>query len=320
MRMLTLGLAWCAASAVLALAPAVSAQDEPPPPSPSTLVEEVEVIARLPGPALWRVSTPKSQIWFFGLPGTGLPRDFHWDDRRLATALEGARELVLPPSVASGAGGLVNVKADPGHLVRMPPGQTVRSELPPDLKARWEAAARAVGQDPAQYDAWRPVLAARAMEADIAKRDHWNQLGAMIQMGPLANKLHVKMRPLASYNGMQILKLLEATPEAGQTCLRNAADLALAPSRPLESIEAWAKGDFAATRALNGRTGGCLAVVPAVAAMSDRAAADWAKGLKAELARPGKAVVAADLDTLTRKGGLLDQLKAEGLEVIGPAY
>jgi uncharacterized protein YbaP (TraB family) len=306
----------CAARALFSTAYA----QEPPPPSPATLVEEVEIIARLPGPALWRVSTPRSQIWFFGLPGTGLPRDFHWDDRRLATALEGARELVLPPSVMAGAGDLFRVTADPGHLVRMPPGQTVRTDLPPDLRARWEAAARAVGQDPAHYDQLRPVLAARAMEADIAKRDQWNQLGAMIQMGPLTNKLHVKARRLASYNGMEVLRSLAATPDAGQTCLRNAADLALAPARPLEAIEAWAKGDFAAARALNGRTGGCLSVVPAVAALSDRAAADWAKGLKAELARPGKAVVAADLDTLTRKGGLLDQLKAEGLDVIGPAW
>jgi uncharacterized protein YbaP (TraB family) len=316
MRMPRLGLAWCAASAVLAMASAASGQDEPPPPSPATLVEEVEVIGKLPGPAMWRVSTPRSQIWFFGLPGTGLPRDFHWDDRRLATALEGARELLSPPSANIGS---VDT-SDPGHLMHMPPGQTVRDGLPPDLRARWEAAARALGQDPAHYDQLRPVQAARAMEADIAKRDQWNQLGAMIQMGPLLNKLHVKTRRLASYDGQQVLRLLAATPEAGQTCLRNAADLALAPSRPLEAIEAWAKGDFAAARALNGRTGGCLAVVPAVAALSDRAAADWAKGLKAELAKPGKTVVAADLDTLTRKGGLLDQMKAEGLEVFGPAY
>ena len=304
------------AAAVFGLLGSAAFAQELPPPSPATLVEEVEVIARLPGPALWRVSTPKSQMWFFGLPGTGLPRDFHWDDRRLATALEGARELVSPPSANIGS---VDT-SDPDHLMHMPPGQALRDGLPPDLRARWEAAARALGQDPAHYDLLRPVQAARAMEADIARRDQWNQLGAMIQMAPLLNKLHVKTRRLASYDGKQVLRLLAATPEAGQTCLRNAADLALAPARPLEAIEGWAKGDFAAARALNGRTGGCLAVVPAVAALSDRAAADWAKGLKAELAKPGKAVVAADLDTLTRKGGLLDQLKAEGLDVIGPAW
>ena len=34
----------------------------------------------------------------------------------------------------------------------------------------------------------------------------------------------------------------------------------------------------------------------------------------------GKTVVAVNLDNLIRTGGLLDQLKAQGLEVIGPAY
>jgi hypothetical protein len=57
-----------------------------------------------------------------------------------------------------------------------------------------------------------------------------------------------------------------------------------------------------------------------VAALRDRMAADWAKELSQALASPGKTVVAADLDTLTRPGGLLQQLKAEGLQVIGPAY
>jgi hypothetical protein len=38
------------------------------------------------------------------------------------------------------------------------------------------------------------------------------------------------------------------------------------------------------------------------------------------LVTPGKTVVAVNLDDLTRKGGLLDQLKAQGLGVIGPDY
>jgi len=54
--------------ATLALALPAFAQ-EPPPPSPATLVDEVEVIGKLPGPALWRVSTPTSQIWLLALPG-----------------------------------------------------------------------------------------------------------------------------------------------------------------------------------------------------------------------------------------------------------
>src|ERR1700749_2890973 len=61
-----------------------------------TLVEEVEVIGRLPGPALWRVSTPTSQLWIVGMIGQ-MPKGFTWDNRRVGVALDGARELILPP-------------------------------------------------------------------------------------------------------------------------------------------------------------------------------------------------------------------------------
>ena len=298
-------------------APAASAQ-EVPVPSPATLVEEVDVIARLPGPAMWRVSTSTSQIWFIAGPETGVPKDFHWDDRRLATALEGARELVVPPQTKFGVGVVFAALG-----MRQPLGHTVRGDMPPDLRARWEQAERAVGQDPGHYDHWRPALAAAFLQDDIARRGKWwTQEGVGVQLGALVRKFHVKVRPLASYSGTEFMKSLANTPEAaGQACLGYMADIALAsPGDSARAGEAWAKGDLAPGLALSRRASVCIDATPALVALRNRSAADWAKGLKAALTQPGKVVVFADLDTLTRKDGLLDQLKAEGLEVIGPAW
>ena len=301
---------------------AAAMAQEPAPPSPSTLVEEVEVIAKLPGPALWRVSTPTSQIWFFGLPGTGLPQGFKWNDARVAKALDGARELVMPPVATGGFGDVVTLLIDRGHIIHLPPGETVRSRLPADLRVRWEDAARSVGQDPAHYDHWRPVIAALALMQDAGKRNRLDPGGGRTQLMALSRKLHVKARLLANYRAIDLIKGLSDTPEAAsQACLALAADTARTEKDDtLRVAEAWAKGDLDVVRAQNDRSAECLGAVPEVVRLRDRVAADSAKDLKAELARPGKAVVAADLDTLTRKGGLLDQLKAEGLEVIGPAY
>jgi hypothetical protein len=309
------------AFALLALGLPASAQ-EPPVPSPSTLLEEVRVIAQLPGPALWRVSTPTSQIWFFAVPGTGLPKGFRWDDRRVAKALEGARELVVPPQTKFGVSAIASVVVDPGHRLHQPPGHTVRDDMPPDLKARWEKAARAVGQDPAHYDHWRPILAAGFMQNDLAKRDRGAQSDVGVQLGPLIRKFHVKVRSPASYSGKDLLKSMGDTPEAGaRACLGFMADWVLAPpGEASQAGEAWAKGDFAPALAWNRRASVCIEATPALADLRNRAAADWAKDLKADLGKPGKGVVLTDIETLTRKGGLLDQMKAEGLEVIGPAY
>ena len=165
-------------------------------------------------------------------------------------------------------------------------------------------------------------LAAAAMQGDIAKRDKWNQTGIGVQLNPLVRKLHVKMRPLASYSAMDLLKSLANTPETGtRACLGYMADVALAPpGGSMQAVEAWAKGDFAPALALNSRASVCIDATPALVELRNRVAADWAKDLKAELAKPGKVVVTTDLDNLTRKGGLLDQMKAEGLDVIGPAW
>jgi uncharacterized protein YbaP (TraB family) len=240
----------------------------------------------------------------------------------VAKAVEGARELVTPPQMTFGVGAVVTVLVDPGHRLHQPPGHTVRDNLPPDLKARWEQAARAVGHDPSHYDHWRPVLAAGFLQDDIAKRDGGNRIGIGVQLAPLLRKSHVKVRPLASYSGKEMLKSLAKTPDAAaQACLGYMADVALEPPSDFtEAGQAWAKGDFAPALALNRRASVCTDATPALVELRNRTAADWAKDLKAELGKPGKVMVVADLDTVTRKGGLLDQLKAEGLEVIGPAY
>ncbi len=308
------------ACAVLALGPAAMAQ-EPAPPSPATLVEEVEVIAKLPGPALWRVSTPTSQLWILGVAGP-LPKGFQWNDQRVAKALEGSSELVLPPTASAGLIDAVGLLVDTGHVIHMPSGQTIRDGMTPDLRARWEAAARSVGQDPAHYDHWRPVLAAGALTGDAVRRDGLNPGGALFHVAGLAKQMHVKVRVLANYRAADLIREIAGTPDAvSQTCLSLAADaVATMKDDAPRLAEAWAKGDLAAVRASNGRSADCVDRVPAVADLKNRAATDWAKALKTALSQPGKVMVAADLETLTRQGGLLDQLKAQGLEVIGPAY
>lgn len=312
--MLTFG----AACALLSLGLPASAQ-EPETPSPSTLVEEVEVIAKLPGPALWRVSTPTSQLWILGVAGP-LPRGFKWNNERVAKALEGSSELVLPPTASAGLGDVVGLLM--GNAIHMPPGKTIRDGMSADLRARWEAAARSVGQDPAHYDHWRPVLAAGALTADAARHDGMIPGGPLFQVAGLAKTMHVKLRVLASYRAADLIREIAGAPdEASETCLALAADaVATLKDDAPKLAQAWATGDLAGVRAWNDRSAGCTDRVPAVAALKNRAAADWAKELRIALSQPGKVMVAADLDTLIRKGGLLDQLNAQGLEVIGPAY
>jgi uncharacterized protein YbaP (TraB family) len=314
------------ASAVAALAASLAVPQTAPaqdaPPSPAALVEEVEVIARLPGPALWRISTPTSQLWILGMAGR-LPKGFQWDDRRVAAALDGARELVLPPVATGGLGDLISILADRDHVRRLPPGETVRGDLPPALAGQWEAAARSIGRDAAHYDHWRPVLAALMLTYDA--NDHYRLVGnPMGRVVALAKDRRVKLRPLAGYKVADLLRgSADIPPVVAQACIALAAEkVERLPVDGPRQAAAWATGDIETLRSIDGASGmgACQDAAPAVGAFRDRAAADWAKELGQALASPGKTVVAVDLDDLTRKGGLLDQLKAQGLDVIGPEY
>ena len=303
--------------------PAQSSQppsDAPEPPT-YTLVEEVEVIGRLPGPALWRVSTPTSQLWIVGMIGQ-MPKGFTWDNRRVAVALDGARELILPPSILGGVNNRELV-LDPDHVFHLPPGETVQRDLPPALTARLEAVANAVGQKPDQYDHWRPVLSALWLSS--VGPSHYGYAPQILSIAGLAKTHHVKVRPLANYaKGGDLLRgLAAAPPAAGQACMTLVVQiLERLPTDGPRRAAAWATGDLKTLRAIGDvrDVGPCFDAVPGTTTMRDRAAADWAKELGKALVTPGKTVVVVNLDDLTRKGGLLDQLKAQGVDVIGPEY
>lgn len=302
---------------------AQSSQPAPEAPEPPTytLVEEVEVIGRLPGPALWRVSTPTSQLWIVGMVGQ-MPKGFTWDNRRVLVALDGARELILPPGILGGVNNSQLV-LDPNHVFHLPPGETVRADLPPALAARLETIANAVGQKPVQYDHWRPVLSALWLSS--VGPGYYGYAPQILSIAGLAKIHHVKVRPLANYaKGGDLLRgLAAAPPAAGEACMALVVQiLEHLPTDGPRRAAAWATGDLKTLREIGGvrDMGPCFDAVPGTATMRDRAAADWAKELGKVLVTPGKTVVAVNLDDLTRKGGLLDQLKAQGLDVIGPEY
>jgi hypothetical protein len=168
------------------------------------------------------------------------------------------------------------------------------------------------------------VLAALMLASDGERRYGLDPAGAEASVADLARSRNVKLRRLATFKGGDLLRGLASTPpEAASACVAMAAGMV--QRQPVDEprlAAAWAEGDLETIKALETASGSmaCLDAAPAAAALRDRVAADWAKDLSRSLVLPGKTVVAVELVSLTRKGGLLDQLRAQGLEVIGPAY
>jgi len=302
--------------------PAAAASDAAPADG-EDVQHEIDIIAHLPGPALWRVSTPTSELWIVGLAGP-VPKRMAWDTRRVETALAGARELVLPPGASINLFDIAGLLLDPSHRYHYPGGQTLRGRLSPEMREKFEAAAQAVGQDPAHYDHWRPMVTAIALLADAQKHDALNPEGPQKALMHLAQAKNVPSRRLTNYGLGELVKALDSGgPEAADTCLNLVVDLIpRLPALSGEMGESWAKGDVAAPRASRAQilSDRCFTATPGLQQMQDRMTADWAKGLAQTLKKPGKTVLAIDMESLTRPGGLLEQLKAQGLDVTGRAY
>jgi uncharacterized protein YbaP (TraB family) len=247
-----------------------------------------------------------------------------WDSRRLSTALDGARELIIPPGAAINLFDIAGLLLDPSHRYHYTGGQTLRGAMTPQMRDKFEAVAQAVGQDPAHYDHWRPMVTAIALLSDAQKHDALNPEGPQKALIALARAKNVPTRRLTNYSMGELLHAFnDSTPDAADTCLALVVDLIpRLPALSQEMGQAWAKGDVNATRAGRAEitSDRCFTAVPGIQKLQDRMTEDWAKGLAQTLQKPGKTVLAVDMESLTRQGGLLDQLRAQGLDVTGRTY
>jgi uncharacterized protein YbaP (TraB family) len=128
-----------------------------PPDPDATLVEELVVTGRLPGPAWWRVKKGDSVVYVLGSPSLA-PERMQWDRGVFETRLKGANEVILPYR-----GLRVKVKGAPGAMIaymRLKSSTPFEETLPPDLRARFVAVREKIGQPPsatAPRTRWPPA-------------------------------------------------------------------------------------------------------------------------------------------------------------------
>ena len=99
----------------------------------ATLVQELVVTARLPGPAWWKVSSPTSTVYVLGAPGA-LPKGMAWDiDASPSAVVTGANELIVPPVIMLGWATSFDLMSAARRIqIRQGP---MEDGLPPDLRA-----------------------------------------------------------------------------------------------------------------------------------------------------------------------------------------
>ena len=311
-----------AVAALVAFATAAPAQvplnpTQPDPNDPdATLVEELVVTARLPGPAWWRVSNGESTVYVLGAPSIA-PKRQQWDQLQFTRRLEGANAVILPFN-----GLRVKVTGAPGaalSYLRLKSSKPFEERLDGAERDRFVAARTKLGQPAEHYKTTHPLAAALILTTDYRDKEGLTTADPTKLIRLLAQRSKVPVVQRTYDLGPLLGAVLKTSQAAGRACLDEVMDQVEAgPGATVAASRAWAEGNVLGALGAERSYERCIAVTPGASAFDARVKADLAKDIEAALQKPGHAFAVAPLRTLLAHGGVLDRLRAKGYEVKTP--
>ncbi len=291
------------------------------PPTTDWSMETVVVTAQSPGPAFWRLSKGNSEIWILGTIGP-MPAKLVWNTHHLAEIIDGAHEVLTPAQASANIFEIGWFLLWNRSVLSMPDGKKLEDTLPSDLKTRFVAARQLAKREADHYEDDPPVIAAMMLEDDFNKANGLTQ-SAVEQVAKIARAKRVKVRNIADYDAMAMVKEFLRLPAAAQqSCLENAvADIETRAVHGVPAAEAWAVGDLKGIKAHYSPPNieNCAKLTVSFAKFYDRSVADSLATIDEALSKPGKTVMLVDIGALLRNTGVAEKLTAKGITIEGPA-
>jgi uncharacterized protein YbaP (TraB family) len=294
-----------------------AAQAPPPGDDPdATLVEELVVRGRLPGPAWWRVEDADTTVWVLGVPSLA-PRHMEWDRAIFERRLQGANVVILP---------FVNVRAKVGgsigtafNLLRVRSGGPFEEKLDAATRARFVAVRGRLGQDAKHYNTSNPLAAGVQLAIDYRDRSGLTNMDPAKLVRLLAQQKKVRVVEKSYDLGGQLGAVIRTPASVGRGCFDEVlAQAEAGPGVTLAAARAWASGDVEGALHNERTYERCLASVSGGRAYDERTKADEAAAIAGALKTPGHAIVLVPLRPLLAQGGVLDRLRSQGLTVKTP--
>jgi uncharacterized protein YbaP (TraB family) len=308
--------------AALALAAPAGAQvalnpSRPDPNDPdATVVEELVVTARLPGPAWWRVSDADTTVYVLGAPSLA-PKHQEWDRQLFERRLEGASEVILPFN-----GLKVRLMGAPGAMfsyLRLKSSRPFEDSLDAATRARFVAARTRLGQPADHYKTTHPLAAGLMLTNDYRDKAGLTTTDPTKLIKYLAQRRKVRIVQRAYDLGPLLGAVARTSRAAGSTCLDEVLhEVEAGPGGVLAASRAWAGGDVAGALNAERSYERCIAVTPGALAFDAKVKGDLIADIETALKTPGHAIAVAPLRTLLAQGGVLDQLRAKGYTVKTP--
>lgn len=312
-----IAVALCAAALLATVAVAQDAPALTTPDQDAVAIDDVVVTARRAGLPIWQVERGGSTVILIGAIG-GVPRDFEWRPEALEAATARSQRILYPQEGRASAADVFRLLWRIRTISKLPNGTTTADYLTPELQARLEAVM--AGE---RNEAWR-TQSFVGLGFDLLEKAGLDRRGrgAADAVRRAARQAHIDGRPVGVVRGDELVdNLITQPPQIYLPCIEAAIAAAEAgPSGAVERLEAWRSlhvPQVLATpldKALNVCwPSGDPEIAPVLRTQ-------WREATQASLAEPGVTLGVASLRILAEPGGVLDQLEAEGLDVIGPEW
>lgn len=284
--------------------PALLAQQAHPTPQPIESIRSKPVAK----PALWKVSDDDTTIYLFGTIHL-LPKGIEWYDGRVANAFEQSQELVTEiPEVPQQKTMAVTMQ-----LGALPAGQTLRGQMTPAERAKFEAALQSLSVPPSAFDQLKPWLASVAiMGIPLMQSGYSLDNGVEAQLDQRNKALG---RPRLGLETLEYqLGIFDGLPnEAQKAYLFETVDaLPVLTKEIAKMVEAWSKGDAQALAELLNDEMDDPVLYKAL--LSDRNR-NWSQWIDDRLDRPGTVFIAVGAGHLGGRDSVQEFLGKAGIKV-----
>jgi uncharacterized protein YbaP (TraB family) len=265
-------------------------------------------------PAWWHVTAGRSEVWIIGAPNLA-PKDFSWDSHGVEERLKGANALIIEPQ----AKGSLQMLGDLfGAAKGLRSDQPMETTLPAPLRQRFQAARTNIGQGPGKYAGWKPTVAGVFLTQDYLKALNLATGATMWDVRKLARQNGVREVASGSYEGIPLIVAAERLSAAGQqTCLAASLHNIEQSAALVRVAQDWAHGVIR-PNPTDPANQACFDAMPQLKTLNDRLIGEEAQAIADALKRPGRTVAVFDLGATVMPGGVLDRLRARGLDVSAP--
>ena len=317
-RVAAAGLAAAVLAAACLTAPARADQ------APQVL-DEVVVTGERTGPGLWHVHRGNAQVWILGSLSP-LPKGITWRSKQVEQILDGTHEVLIQKPLEIGIARILWLFITERRLLMLSGGKRLKDVLPANLHARF-AVQRAKYTDAAdKWERFRPLVAAAFLQRDAFHRVGLStrvDLGAAVRM--LAKKHHVDVQEIKIAGVRDVVEALKTLPPAAENACVEASIATVESGLPrlVERARAWADGNVERLESLPEpkELNACRAALDEGSGASDliaRIRRTWLDAIDARLRNGGVTLAVVNIDMLLERGGLLDELRAQGYQVDAP--